>query len=177
MLARRINVVFDSLEKAGTFTKAQLDRFRQMMSGNADLGALFRGDRGGSALGPGMTWNARPGEGAVVGAAGARANRPAGEAAPGEPNPMDALNAFPGGMEAFTDLLKVPGQAAPRGGFALFGGGGGGGRGGQAPVVNTGDYLVTLTVGGKSYKQLLRVERHSGGEDNGSFFEEEHDKR
>jgi hypothetical protein len=29
------------------------------------------------------------------------------------------------------------------------------GRGAQAPVVASGDYLVTLTVGGKTYKQLL----------------------
>jgi hypothetical protein len=28
---------------------------------------------------------------------------------------------------------------------------------------------VTLTVGGKTYKQLLRVERVSGGDDTGGF--------
>ena len=46
---------------------------------------------------------------------------------------------------------------------ALRGGGGGGGGGGfggnQAPLVSTGDYLVTLTVGGRTMKQVLHVER------------------
>jgi hypothetical protein len=36
--------------------------------------------------------------------------------------------------------------------------------------VASGDYLVTLTVGGKTYKQLLRVERVSGGDDTGGGF-------
>ena len=50
----------------------------------------------------------------------------------------------------------------------------GGGRGAQAPVVASGDYLVTLTVGGKTYKQLLRVERVSGGDDTSAFgFDED----
>ena len=42
------------------------------------------------------------------------------------------------------------------------GGGFGGGRGG-APLVDTGDYLVTITVGGEKLKQVLHVERLPGG--------------
>ena len=42
------------------------------------------------------------------------------------------------------------------------------GRGGQAPVVASGDYLVTLTVGGKTYKQLLRGSV-CGGDDTSAF--------
>jgi hypothetical protein len=44
------------------------------------------------------------------------------------------------------------------------GGGGGGGRGGGfggfggGATAGTGDYLVTLTVGGQTYKQTFRVE-------------------
>ena len=51
----------------------------------------------------------------------------------------------------FVRLTRLPGQ----------GGGGGGGFGGQrqAPLVATGDYLVTLDVGGQRQRQLLRVER------------------
>jgi hypothetical protein len=37
-------------------------------------------------------------------------------------------------------------------------------------VVNSGDYLVTMTVGGKTYKQVLRVERVNGGDDAGFAF-------
>ena len=37
----------------------------------------------------------------------------------------------------------------------------------RRPSWRSGDYLVTLTVGGKTYKQLLRVERVSGGDDTG----------
>jgi hypothetical protein len=52
----------------------------------------------------------------------------------------------------FVRLTRLPGQG---------GGGGGGGFGGQrpAPVVATGDYLVTLEVGGQRHRQVLRVER------------------
>jgi len=49
------------------------------------------------------------------------------------------------------------------GGFA-FGGGAGGG------MANTGDLLVSMTVGGRTYRQTFRVERVSGGEDAGSPF-------
>ena len=41
------------------------------------------------------------------------------------------------------------------------GGGGFGGAGG-APLVDTGDYLVTLNVGGQRLKQVLRVQRVVG---------------
>jgi hypothetical protein len=50
------------------------------------------------------------------------------------------------------------GQLAPL--FRVGGrGGGGGGFGGGAPVVNTGDYLLTITAGGERARQTLRVER------------------
>jgi hypothetical protein len=97
-----------------------------------------------------------------VGAAGARGGGQAGGESGGGENPADALNAFPGGAQELQRLLRPPGQQGR-------GGGGGFGRGNQAPVVASGDYLVTLTVGGKTYKQLLRVERVSGGDDTGGF--------
>jgi hypothetical protein len=48
----------------------------------------------------------------------------------------------------FIRLIRPPGQ-------------GGGGFGSQrlAPLVATGDYLVTLEVGGQRHRQVLRVER------------------
>jgi hypothetical protein len=162
--ANRMNFVFDSLEKAGTMTKAQLDRIRQMIaSGNPGFG---RGGRGG----PGG-WQARPGEGAFVGGRGGAGQGGEGAQAGGEENIQDMLNSFPGGAQEFGELLRPPGQRGGRGGGG-FGGlfGFGGGRGNQAPVVNTGDYLVTLQVGGRTYKQVLRVERMSGGDDTGFNF-------
>ncbi|NUQ12131.1 MAG: hypothetical protein HUU26_07390, partial [Gemmatimonadaceae bacterium] len=41
-------------------------------------------------------------------------------------------------------------------------GGGGGFGGGAAPLAPPGDYLVTLTIGGQTYRQKLRVERLEG---------------
>jgi hypothetical protein len=41
--------------------------------------------------------------------------------------------------------------------------------------VNTGDYLVTLVLNGRQYKQVLRVERVSGGDDSGSGFVQDDD--
>jgi hypothetical protein len=111
----------------------------------------------------------------VVGAGGRGAGGGAqgeGAQAGGGDNPLDALNAiFPNGLQELQDLLRYPGQ---RGG-GRGGRGGGFGFGGQAPTVNSGDYLVTLKVGGKTYSQLLRVERMSGGDDSGSPFEEHDD--
>jgi len=169
--ARRMTFVFDSLEKAGAIPKPALDRIRQMMM-SGDVAGLFRGGgRGGAG---GGAWNPRPGEGAVVRAAGARGG---GEAAAGgagaSDNPAYALNAFPGGAQEFQQLLRPPGQQGRGGG----GFGGFGGRGAQAPVVASGDYLVTLTVGGKTYKQLLRVERVSGGDDTSAFGFDEDEPR
>jgi hypothetical protein len=170
--ARRMTFVFDSLEKAGTMSKPALDRIRQMMAGG-DIAALFRGGGGGGRGGAGSGgWNARPGEGAVVGAGGAGGRGEGAEAAGGETNPLDALNAFPGGIQELQQLLRPPGQA---GGGRGGGGGFGGGRG-QAPAVAAGDYLVTLTVGGKTYKQVLRVERLNLGGDAGRVGADDDDR-
>jgi hypothetical protein len=159
--------VFDSLEKAGTMPKPALDRIRQMMM-SGDVAGLFRGGGGGGRGGAGGgAWNPRPGEGAVVGATGGRGGGE-GAAEGGGDNPADALNAFPGGAQELQQLLQPPGQGRQRGG--------GFGRGGQAPVVASGDYLVTLTVGGKTYKQVLRVERVSGGDDTGGFGFDDDDR-
>ena len=54
--------------------------------------------------------------------------------------------------------VKAPGGAGGRGNV-------GGGRGGAVGIVGTGDYLVTLTVGTQTYKQVLHIERVSGVDD------------
>lgn len=44
-------------------------------------------------------------------------------------------------------------------GIGAAGGGGGGFGGGGQSLVDEGDYLVTMTVGDKTFKQVLRVEK------------------
>lgn len=39
--------------------------------------------------------------------------------------------------------------------------------------MTTGDYLVTLVIGNQTYKQKMRVERISGGDEPGNPFGEE----
>ncbi len=179
---RKIASVLDSLEKVGNIPKATLDRVRTMLaSGGQGLQGLFGGGGGGRRPGAPGTFAARPGEGPVQGAGGrgrggpggrgagagadtsaaaraAAANappRPAGDVAAGaEGPPID-----PDQAQEILGALRASG--ANVGGFG-GGGGGGGGRGGP-PLVASGDYLVTLTVGGKTMKQVLRVERVSGG--------------
>ena len=65
-------------------------------------------------------------------------------------------------------LQAVAGGRGAAGMGALFGGGRRGGGG--APLVGTGDYLVSITVGGQTMKQVLHVERVSGGGGGGSPF-------
>ena len=105
----------------------------------------------------------------MVGAGGGRQGGEGAESA-GEQSPADLAQAFPGGFQELQRLLRPPGVAGAGG----RGGGGGFGGRGQAPEVATGDYLVTLTVGGKSYKQTLRVERVNGTGQGSTFgFEED----
>lgn len=54
----------------------------------------------------------------------------------------------------------------------MQGGGGGGGFGG-VPIAEPGDYLVSMTVDGQTYRQTLRVERRVGGAGSGLPFEVE----
>lgn len=58
------------------------------------------------------------------------------------------------------------------------GGGGGGFGGAGANIANTGDYLVTMVVGGQTYRQTFRVERVSGGGTDAPQFggEDNHDQ-
>ncbi|HEY2027324.1 MAG TPA: hypothetical protein VGG78_09960, partial [Gemmatimonadaceae bacterium] len=168
--AQRVAFVIDSLEKAGA-PRSVTETLRRLASGSIDPTSLFRNSTRGSA-GVGGPWVARPGEGSFIsGGARGQSEGAAGGATAGEQSPLEALNAFPGGTDALSDLFQIPGRPPERGGsFAsLFGGGGGRGRA-TAPIVASGDYLVTVTVGGRSYRELLRVERVSGGDDSGSGF-------
>jgi hypothetical protein len=173
LLARRADAVIDSLVQAGMSREA-LERLRGRVA-SGEVGAFFGG--GGQAQQRG-SFSERPGEGSFArqqaGPEGGRVQRQL--ATPRElATPRDTTRAVAAGGRAvarseaagdveaidpsftqdFVRLLRLPGQ-----------GGGGGGFGPQrlAPLVATGDYLVTLEVGGQRQRQVLRVERIGASE-------------
>jgi hypothetical protein len=153
--ARRIAFVADSLEKAGTLPAPMIARIKAAAA-SGDQAALFqifgfgRGGRGGGGAPGGF--QERPGEGPMPRAGGARAQQ-GGEGAGESQGGVDQSE-----LRDIAQLFRAPGS---RGGFGGFGRGG-------APLVGTGDYLVTMTVDGKKYTQVLHVERLRGG-DSGGF--------
>ncbi|MHB1310656.1 MAG: WD40/YVTN/BNR-like repeat-containing protein [Gemmatimonadaceae bacterium] len=168
--ARQTMIALDSIEKEGTVAKPILDRIRTGLTGGPDamqqmitqLGAF--GGGGGGRFGGAAGWQDRPGESPAVAPGAAAGGRRAG-AAPG-------AAAAPGApaMPDQNELMSVMRAVMGRGGMgALFGGGR---RGGGAGLVGTGDYLVTITAGGQTMKQVLHVERVSGGEGGGFPFDE-----
>ncbi|MFN8582111.1 MAG: hypothetical protein U0163_14200 [Gemmatimonadaceae bacterium] len=58
--------------------------------------------------------------------------------------------------------------------LGIGGGGGFGGFGGGGNLVAPGEYLVSVTLNGKTLKQVLKVERGSGSGVVSAFFDEEH---
>ena len=154
--ARRMDFVFDSLGKSGMDTLA-LTRFRRMLQGG-DMGAMFAafGGGGGGGFGAGQPWNERPGESG--GQRGGAAGRAAG---------MAAAAGITDTNQAFT-IIRLLRPAGGGGGFTLPGA-----PRTQPGIVEPGDYLVSITVNGKTQKQRLRVERASGSSTVSSFFEEQ----
>ncbi len=147
---RRIEFVLDSLGKAGG-NPAMLGMIRNLVT-TGDLTPLIAmfgggGGGGGRGFGPPPAWNPRPGEQATGGRGAA-------------PDP----NSFMSQLALFT----VPGKPVPTGfaalgflqtlGFGPLGFGGGG-----AASVPAGTYLVTVTAGGKTMKQAIRVEKATPG--------------
>ena len=186
LLVRRVAVVFDSLAAAGG-NKQMLDPIRAaILAGDVQTLAQRLGVGGGGGGGGGGGQNTvragapfvdRPGE------TPARAPGAAAQAAAGQPQEGGDSGPMPepGFAGQLGSLLRagVPG-AAPGGGGggggagglafigqifgrAPAGGGGGGfGGGGGGPLMPSGDYLVTITGGGKTMKRVLRVEAVGG---------------
>ena len=67
-------------------------------------------------------------------------------------------------MNPVQEIWSLIGMPQPGGGRGR-GGGGGFPAATGATIVNTGDYSVTMTVGGQTFKQTFRVERVNGGGD------------
>ena len=166
---RKIITALDSIEKEGTLPKPLLDRFRTGLTGGPEamqamvqqFGAFGAGGGFGGQAG---MWQERPGESSAAAPGAAGAGRGAGGGAGAPPDQQQ--------------LMSVLRAVAGRSGMAMFFGGGGRLGGGGAPTVGTGDYLVSINVGGQTYKQVLHVERVSGSGSGGFPFEaddEEHE--
>ena len=169
---RRATFVIDSLEKAGKVPAPVINTLRSFARGQTPPGFGGGGGGGGGGgnafqiarLGPGGNWVERPGEGNVQGGGGGGGGRGgamnrAMAGAFGGAEEMRA--AFPGGFQDIQALFRVPGTNVS----ALGGGGGGGFFGGnQAPMAQTGTYLVTLKVGNEVQRQTLRVEHVGPGD-------------
>jgi len=165
----RITFVLDSLDKAGA--NPMMTGMARQLVRTGDLTpivAMFQGRGGAPGFGPPPPWNPRPGEQATGGGGRGGAGGPpaAGAAAqPGAPPSAPAAAIDPSAFQQFAPLFQIPGRPSTGGfglefmqtlgfgnvGFAAFGGGG--------PGVATGDYVAVMTVGGKTLRQKLRVER------------------
>jgi hypothetical protein len=169
--AQRVIAVLDSLEKGGmapnliTMARNALTRGPEGMQ--AMMGA-FGGGGGGFGGGAAGARNDRPGETRPTPSfptAGAAAG---GRGAGGGGGAPDM-----GGLQEVFGALR---EAIP--GFNPMGGGGRGGRGGgggQAPLAESGDYRVTLTAGGRTMSQVLRVEKLANAGSGGGFGFEDDD--
>ena len=177
--ARRVEVALDSIEKEGSVPKATLDMIRRNLSGGAQgMQAMARafgfgggggGGGFGGAGGGAPRWVERPGEQAVAagGGRGGAGGGARGAGAPGAPGAPGAGGPAAGFDQAqLFEIMRAIG---------ITGGGGGGGRGfgGGASTVDTGDYLLSMTIDGQTYRQTLRVERRSGGDASAFPFEVE----
>jgi hypothetical protein len=146
---KRINELVDSLVEAGS-DRAPLEQMRDMIlsGGRGGLAGAFGGGggggRGGGQAEP-AAWVERPGESFAARGGGG------------------------GGGGGFTPEMRLLSQAARD----ITGGGGfgGGGRGGgQAPLVEAGDYTVILKAGDRELRQTLTVIKGAdAGEGGGSF--------
>jgi len=169
--ARKVDAIFDSLEKSGV-SRRELDRVRRQLASGGGFGGGGGGGGGGFGQGPVARpgiFLERPGEAQPPRSgrrpAGAQpdsartderpaADRPAGERA-GAAVDDESAEADPDVMSQVTDALRAA---------ELFGRGRNpfGARSGPAPFVASGDYLVSINVGGQTLRQVLRVERIGG---------------
>ncbi len=181
----RIVFVLDSLEKAGA-NPMMTGMVRQLVrTGDfSPIATMFQGRGAAPGFGAPGPWNPRPGEQGAAGVAGRGGGRgavPATLAAPGAasqtgapaasqagtPAGAPAMAADPSVMQQWGSLFNVPGKPAA-GGFGLgfmqtlgFGDPTAAFFGGATGGVAAGDYVVVMTVNGKTLRQTIRVEKSS----------------
>jgi hypothetical protein len=185
---QRVDFVLDSLDKAGA-NRIMTGMIRKLATTGdlTPLMQMFGGSRGSNGFGAPAPWNDRPGEQGVrraatatqqgntkpdsahVGApAGAQPAKDSGATHAGADAAASAamVPPDPSQFEKLIDLFQIPGRPAAGGGFGglsflqnlgfgnLFAAFGGSGNA-AAP----GDYVVSMTVDGKTLRQRLHVER------------------
>jgi hypothetical protein len=159
--ARKLNHVFDSLETAGVAPKAMLETIRERYE-NGTVGELFQRASGGG--GGDGRFAARAGESPLPrrrGAADSTGKRGAADSTKKGGVSAKAEGGAEGESEgAVSQEVLSDVSTAVRASKAIPGGGFFGGR--NAPIVESGDYLVTMTAGGATQRQVLRVEKVAG---------------
>ena len=160
--ARKVQAIMDSLEKSGV-SRRELDRVRRQLGSGGGFGG---GGGGGGGFGEGPiarlgVFVERPGEAPPprssrrpAGDSARAADRPAAERT-GAAAEEESAEADPDVVTQVTDALRAADLfGRGRNHFAS--------RSGQAPFVASGDYLVSINVGGQTLRQVLRVERIAG---------------
>jgi hypothetical protein len=150
--ARKTTTILDSLEKAG-WDSTLIRQGRQLLLGPGGPNAPQMNINCGG--GPGASPD-RPAEGAVV---------RSGSAAGGCTMTVGGVNVdFDKYQEAQRLINRAINGPNPNAGGNVFFFGGPGNRGTQGFQASTGDYLVSISIGGKTYKQVLHVDRVTPGE-------------
>ncbi|MDB4911304.1 MAG: hypothetical protein JWO39_2127, partial [Gemmatimonadetes bacterium] len=151
--ARKLDHVFDSLEKAGVAPRAALESIREHYE-NGTVSELFQRASGGG--GGGGRFVERAGESPLPHRKGGAADstKKVGAAA-GAEGGAEGEGEGPVTQEVLSEV-----STAVRASKAIPGGGFFGGR--NAALVESGDYVVTMTSGGATQRQVLRVEKVVG---------------
>jgi hypothetical protein len=157
--ARKLDHVFDSLTKANVAPKPVLERIRESFE-SGTVGELFQQVSAGG--GGNGKFAERPGESALPKHHGAAADtaKKTGAEAGGEGESESGLT-----QEVLGEVAgAVRASKAITGGFF-------GGR--NAALVESGDYLVTMSAGGTTQRQVLRVEKSDGANGSAAGGDEE----
>ena len=162
---RKLDRIIDSLATAGFAPRPALDKLREAIT-TGNTGDLFRRRGGGGA---GGAFQERPGESppprapaagrqrADTGAArDTSARRQRADTAARDTTARRGAMAQAESTELDRELLGELFTVFRRAGLQGLTGGG---RGGGAPTVESGDYLVSLKVGDRTMRQVLRVEK------------------
>jgi hypothetical protein len=149
---RKTTAILDSLEKAG-WDSTLIRQGRQLLLGPGGPSAPQMSINCGGGGGPGSSPD-RPAEGGVVRSGSAGCTMTVG-----------GVNVdFDKYQEAQRLINRAINGPNPNAGGNVFFFGGPGSRGTTGFQASTGDYLVSITVGGKTYKQVLHVDRVAPGE-------------